>query len=118
MDWYTIDGGGGAASGSTFSMTVTIGQADAVAAAGAAFAFQGGFWAGVTRPLTPGDMNCDGFVNNFDIDPFVLAILDPGTYAAAFPSCPTLNGDINGDQRVNNFDIDPFVECILNSGCP
>ena len=31
----------------------------------------------------PGDLNCDGAVNNGDIDPFVLALTDPGGYAAA-----------------------------------
>lgn len=56
-----------------------------------------------------GDLNCDGQVNNFDIDSFVLALTDPSGYAAAFPGCDILNGDINHDGVVNNFDIDPFV---------
>jgi hypothetical protein len=62
--------------------------------------------------IVPGDMNCDGLVNNFDIDPFVLAISDPAAYAAQYPDCNILNGDINGDGVVNNFDIDPFVNLI------
>jgi hypothetical protein len=57
----------------------------------------------------PGDLNCDGVVNNFDIDPFVLALSQPGAYAAAYPDCPIENADIDGDGVVNNFDIDPFV---------
>ncbi|MGE0481465.1 MAG: hypothetical protein AB7Q17_13435 [Phycisphaerae bacterium] len=57
----------------------------------------------------PGDMNCDGVVNNFDIDPFVLALTDPAAYAAAFPDCDINNADVNDDGDVNNFDIDPFV---------
>lgn len=56
-----------------------------------------------------GDMNCDGSVNNFDIDPFVLALTDPAGYAAEFPGCNPLNGDVNHDGALNNFDIDPFV---------
>ncbi|MGE0481311.1 MAG: hypothetical protein AB7Q17_12645 [Phycisphaerae bacterium] len=56
-----------------------------------------------------GDMNCDGVVNNFDIDPFVLALTDAAAYAAAFPNCDVNNADINDDGNVNNFDIDPFV---------
>ncbi|MGE0481921.1 MAG: S8 family serine peptidase [Phycisphaerae bacterium] len=56
-----------------------------------------------------GDMNCDGLLNNFDIDPFVLALTDPAAYAATFPGCNILNGDVNNDGVVNNFDIDPFV---------
>jgi agmatine/peptidylarginine deiminase len=57
----------------------------------------------------PGDLNCDGLVNNFDIDPFVLALSDPAAYAVAYPDCDINNADIDGDGQVNNFDIDPFV---------
>jgi hypothetical protein len=62
-------------------------------------------------PLT-GDMNCDGEVNAFDIDPFVLALTDPDAYDLAYPNCDIMNGDINGDGEVNAFDIDPFVELL------
>jgi hypothetical protein len=57
----------------------------------------------------PGDLNCDGAVNAFDIDPFVLALTDPVSYAVAFPDCDYMLGDVNGDGIVNVFDIDPFV---------
>ncbi|MBL8879998.1 MAG: right-handed parallel beta-helix repeat-containing protein, partial [Phycisphaerales bacterium] len=56
-----------------------------------------------------GDMNCDGAVNNFDIDPFVLALTDVAAYALQYPTCTPLNGDTNHDGVLNNFDIDPFV---------
>jgi hypothetical protein len=56
-----------------------------------------------------GDLNCDGLVNAFDIDPFVLALTDPAAYQAAHPDCQLMNADINGDGLVNAFDIDPFV---------
>lgn len=61
------------------------------------------------EPTLPGDMNCDGVVNNFDIEPFVLALTNPEQYAASYPDCDILSGDINEDGEVNNFDIDPFV---------
>ncbi|MGE0479820.1 MAG: hypothetical protein AB7Q17_05045, partial [Phycisphaerae bacterium] len=61
------------------------------------------------RVYTPGDLNCDGVVNNFDIDPFVLALTDPAGYAGAFPACTALAADVDGDTSINNFDIDPFV---------
>ncbi|MBL8878066.1 MAG: proprotein convertase P-domain-containing protein [Phycisphaerales bacterium] len=69
-----------------------------------------------------GDANCDGLLNNFDIDCFVLALTtDEATWAAM---CNTSGNcdfvcvlDINGDGNVNNFDIDPFVAC-LTEGCP
>lgn len=60
----------------------------------------------------PGDLNCDGIVDNEDIDPFVLALTDPAGYVAAWPNCERLNGDINGDGVVDNEDIDPFVALI------
>lgn len=59
-----------------------------------------------------GDMNCDGEVNNFDIDAFVLALTDPAAYAIAYPDCDPMNGDVNGDGRLDNFDIDPFVDLL------
>jgi len=62
-----------------------------------------------------GDLNCDRAVNNFDIDPFVLALTDPAGYAQAYPKCNRMLADINGDGVVNNFDIDPFVR-LLSGG--
>lgn len=61
-----------------------------------------------------GDVNCDGVVNSFDIDPFVLALLDPDGYAASFPNCDINLADANGDTFINSFDIDPFVALILS----
>lgn len=60
-----------------------------------------------------GDMNCDGTVNNFDIDPFVLALSNIEAYEQAFPDCDReSHGDVNDDGVFNNFDIDPFVELL------
>lgn len=84
-------------------------------------------------PLTPrpvlfvppmvGDMNCDGRINNFDIVPFVMYILNETAWQAMYPGCSSVNGDIDRDGTGNNFDIDPFVSCILTppppgSPCP
>jgi hypothetical protein len=57
-----------------------------------------------------GDLNCDGKIDAFDIDPFVLALTDPTAYAIAWPDCDHLLADVNGDGKVDAFDIDPFVE--------
>jgi subtilisin family serine protease len=59
-----------------------------------------------------GDLNCDGAVNSFDIDPFVLALTDPAAYQAAYPNCNIMNADVNQDGVVNSFDIDPFVNAL------
>ncbi|MGE0479719.1 MAG: hypothetical protein AB7Q17_04525 [Phycisphaerae bacterium] len=68
-------------------------------------------------PFVRADVNCDGALNNFDIDPFVLAIVDPAGYAAAYPGCSRFSADVNADGRIDNFDIEPFVTC-LAAGCP
>ncbi len=64
------------------------------------------------REAVVGDMNCDGLLNAFDIDPFVLALTDEAGYEAAYPCCYLNAADINGDGAVNAFDIDPFVELL------
>lgn len=71
-------------------------------------------WSGT---CAAGDMNCDGRVDNFDIDPFVMAIVNRGAYALIYADCSIGNGDANGDHAFDNFDIDPFVACIVNLGC-
>jgi hypothetical protein len=63
----------------------------------------------------PGDLNCDGVVNFDDINPFVLALGDPGGYQAAYPDCNIRNGDINGDGSVDFGDIDLFVALLAGS---
>lgn len=68
-------------------------------------------------PQMLGDLNCDGSVNNFDIEPFVLGLADPAGYGLVYPGCNPLNGDINDDGLFNNFDIEHFVECIARGGC-
>jgi hypothetical protein len=44
LDWFTIDGGGGAATGGGFNLTGTIGQFDAGVMTAGAFSLVGGFW--------------------------------------------------------------------------
>lgn len=63
----------------------------------------------------PGDVNCDGFVNNFDIDPFVLTLTSPEQYAKLHPDCDVRFADTNGDGEVNNFDIDAFVSVLTGT---
>ncbi|MBK8914275.1 MAG: dockerin type I repeat-containing protein [Phycisphaerales bacterium] len=58
---------------------------------------------------TPGDVNGDDTVNNFDIDAFVAVLLDPQS-ATAEARCAA---DLDLDGFVTNFDIDPFVARLL-----
>ena len=65
------------------------------------------------------DANCDGFVDNFDIDAFVLALTGGQAAWEAVYTCEYFcANDINRDGGVDNFDIDPFVACVLAGGCP
>ena len=59
-----------------------------------------------------GDLNCDGAVNAFDVDPFVLALTDPSVYELSYPACDYLLADFDANGAVNAFDIDPFVEVL------
>ncbi len=65
------------------------------------------------RRSRPGDVNCDGNVDGFDIEPFILALTDIEGYTSMYPSCDPLLADVNGDQTVDAFDIEPFIT-ILN----
>ena len=62
--------------------------------------------------VLPGDMNCDGVVNLADVDPFVLALVNPAAYALAFPGCDVLAGDMNGDGLLNGLDVGLFVAAL------
>jgi hypothetical protein len=74
-----------------------------------------------------GDANCDNAVNVFDIDAFVLALVEgEAAWTAAysvelpFPAIAPCGylcvNDCNGDGAVNVFDIDPFVELLIGAG--
>jgi hypothetical protein len=123
LSWFTVDGGGGMFStGGSFGLSGSIGQPDASSTpmTGGNFELIGGFWASVPG-FQPGDLNCDGLLNTFDIDPFVLALTSaPGfaAYQAVYPDCDGMLADVNCDGYVNTFDIDPFVLCLTGGGCP
>ncbi len=75
-------------------------------------------------PFTPtgcpgerGDTNCDGGVDFFDIDPFLLALFNPTQYAATFCGGSTCAVDIDCSGAVDFFDIDPFLACLFST-CP
>jgi type 1 glutamine amidotransferase len=72
-------------------------------------------WAAGWRPSA--DANCDGSVDFFDIDPFLLALFDAAGYALQYPDCGLSSADVNWDGRVDFFDIDPFLGCLFG-GCP
>jgi hypothetical protein len=60
-----------------------------------------------------GDTNCDGAINAFDIEPFILALTDPNGYATQFPNCDIRSADANGDGTVDAFDIEAFIDLLV-----
>ncbi|MBL8880569.1 MAG: hypothetical protein JNG88_15760 [Phycisphaerales bacterium] len=117
LRWHSIDGGGSTfvSSSSCFRLSGTIGQPDAsgITAVGP-MAVRGGFWTdALVEAVQIGDVNCDGDINNFDIDPFVVAIVDPVGYSIAFPGCDIFRADVNRDGVIDNFDIDAFVRLVI-----
>ena len=55
IPWFTIDGGGGTSAGGTFTLSGTVGQAEAAPAlVGGTFKLEPGFWSSVTVQQTPG----------------------------------------------------------------
>ena len=61
-----------------------------------------------SQACDPCDMNCDGIVNAFDIDPFIALLFDPN----AVP-CSAYAGDANGD---GNVDFADFLILAANFG--
>lgn len=64
------------------------------------------------KRLRLGDLNCDGSVDAFDIEPFVIAMFDPESFAST--NCDLTLADLNGDGRVDAFDIEPFLEALFD----
>ena len=60
-----------------------------------------------------GDLNCDCAVGPVDVNAFVLALVNPTGYAAAFPACNRQRADVNGDTRVDGADIATFVRMLV-----
>jgi hypothetical protein len=46
LNWFTVDGGGGASSGGRYAVSATIGQPDAGTLTGGSYTLNGGFWGG------------------------------------------------------------------------
>ncbi len=69
----------------------------------------------VILPVTVrGDMNADAALDAFDIEPFVTALLDPGSYMQQYPGVPFgVLGDMNEDGAFDTFDIEGFIDALV-----
>jgi hypothetical protein len=54
IDWHKVAGGGGTSTNGQYSVSGTIGQADAGSMSGGNYALQGGFWGVVAAVPSPG----------------------------------------------------------------
>ncbi len=64
-----------------------------------------------------GDMDKDGRSTSDDINPFVLALVDPNAYLAQYGVDPNLIGDMDYSGKMDADDINPFVRwCMSMSG--
>ncbi len=93
------------------------GPAGSVLVAGGRFMTAGGLSAPKIAAWTAcpllGDLNCDGTLDAFDVEAFVLALVDPAAWAAAYPGCDPMLGDINGDEVLDLSDIPPFAALLM-----
>ncbi|MFH1745777.1 MAG: dockerin type I domain-containing protein [Planctomycetota bacterium] len=60
----------------------------------------------------PGDMNCDGAVNSYDIDGFICALSPACDYEGTYPNCDITHANTNGDGFINAYDIDAFIQLL------
>lgn len=67
-----------------------------------------------TQPAAarPGDCNCDGFIDNEDIWPFLMAVRDPVRYRVGWPPCPISNADMNRNGLIDCEDLDQFLSLL------
>ena len=67
-----------------------------------------------------GDMDGNGVVDNFDIQPFELALADREAYETAFKALTDAErrGDIDDDGDFDNFDIQPFEALLTSNAAP
>src|ERR1043166_3898829 len=111
LTWSTIDGGGATSTGGSYSLSGTIGQADAnPAMTGGSYQLSGGFWPVTQVCYCLGDLNGDGKKDGRDVQQFVSCVLEGGNCACA---------DVNQASGVTLADVPVFVSAILGgTSCP
>jgi hypothetical protein len=63
---------------------------------------------------TPCDANCDGVVDDRDVEAFMLAMTAPERYASEYPQCNAeCSVDLNCDGHLDVMDILPFAHCLV-----
>lgn len=65
------------------------------------------------EPDLLGDMDCDGYLNNLDIHPFLMAMLAPEDYLVQYSGCDISRADMDQDGAIRLLDTDPFLAALL-----
>jgi hypothetical protein len=65
-------------------------------------------------PILKGDMNCDGVVDPFDIEPFVTVLVDPTAYVPDCAICNAERADLNQDGDMDGEDVQGFAAALLS----
>ena len=67
----------------------------------------------MTQSSRLGDLNCDGRINALDIEPFLVALFEPQSYAGQYPDCDINLADINVDGSIDALDIEHFLNLLF-----
>ena len=54
-----------------------------------------------------------GAIDAGDIEPFLVALFQPGNYSALYPDCNINTADINQDGSIDALDIEPFLDLLF-----
>ena len=52
-------------------------------------------------------------INAFDIQPFLVVLINPADYTPQYPACSAALADLNLNGTVNQFDIQPFIDLLI-----
>ncbi len=73
------------------------------------------FQVSVAAAYLPGDFDGSGTVDTQDINPFILALTNPGQYQTQYGVDPVVY-DTNNDDVINTEDINPFIIILTGGG--
>ncbi len=73
------------------------------------------FEVSVAAAYLPGDFDGSGTVDTQDINPFILALTNPGQYQTQYGVDPVVY-DTNNDDVINTEDINPFIIILTGGG--
>jgi len=119
--WQPLGSGTGGTYPEVLALTAYRGELIAGGDFATAGSYPSSCWARWRCPPCVGDLNCDGFIDLGDINPFVAYLSNYSAWQAEFTGCNPLNGDINGDGTYGQEsfgDINPFVELLITGQGP